>query len=185
MGTIAKMSLVAAMAAAAMVGCSSNAAEVPVAEGPRGDAENMIRGEMASEIGLGPLTAVCEEPPPYAVGTTWACTASTEDGQVITVQGSVNAEGHVEMVTTNLISAPAMLHFEADAAANLNNETGSSLPAESIDCGEAPLVVGADMVVPCLLTIPSSGVVYDLTMRITDIDARHFALQVAEEPRQG
>jgi len=163
-------------------GCSGET-QVQQDQGIKGDVEQLLANELASEVGLGKLQAQCDTPPPLAVGKTWGCTGTTSEGAVVQVQASVNGEGRIELLTTNLISELALPQFERDAASNLNNEVGSNLTANSISCGDAPLLLGADMQVDCVVSVPSTGVEYDMVMRITDLDARYFALQVANQPR--
>lgn len=172
------------MVLAAVVGACSSPPADPVVAGPRADAEQMVVDDLGPALGLGAVVASCEEPPPLAVGARWGCTATSETGQRIDIAGSVNPEGHMELVTTNVISEAALPSFERDAASALNNEVGSSFTADSVDCGQGPLILGSDMAVNCVLIMPSSGVTYDLLMQITDLDARHFALQVADQPRE-
>ena len=170
------------LAALGIVGCSSAAVDQPEA-GIKGDVEKLLAGSLAEEAGLGPLSADCDTPPPLEVGQQWKCTGTTSDGGVVEVQASINDEGHIELLTTNLISEVALPQFERVAASNLNNEVGTSLPADSISCGDAPILLGADMEVDCVVSMPSSGLEYDMVMRVTDLDKFYFALQVANEPR--
>jgi hypothetical protein len=167
--------------------CSPNTSdEPPNAVDAKELAEQMITGELATTIGLGPLTAACNDPGPLVVGTTFACTATpaTEPPRpVIQVQGVVNPDGHLALTTTNLISASALASFEKQAAAQLNDSIGSNFTAESVDCGNAALVLPADSVIGCALIMPASGQVFDVTLAVTDLNGRKFGLQVAEEPR--
>jgi hypothetical protein len=52
-----------------------------------------------------------------------------------------------------------------------------------VDCGTTAVVLAADAVLGCALIMPSSGQVFDVTLAITDLDARSFALEVAGQPR--
>lgn len=155
----------------------------PEVEGPRAVAESMIAEELASEVGLGPLVGVCSELGPLVIGSSFACTATTGPGDVIQIQGVVNPEGHLQLTTTNLVSIAALPSFERGAAAALNSEVGSDFTAEAVDCGDAAVVLPSDFTMGCALVMPSSGQVFDLTLTITDLDARNFSLVVAENPR--
>lgn len=146
-------------------------------------AEDMIVGQMATTIGLGPLAPACSDPEVYQAETAFACTAITGGGEVINVHGSVNADGHLNLATTNLISAAALPSFEREVAALLNNSVGSNFTAESVDCGPTAVVLPADLSMTCTLLMPASGQLFDVSLTITDLDGRRFSLAVSEEPR--
>ena len=73
--------------------------------------------------------------------------------------------------------------FERQAASQLNESAGANFTADSVDCGNTSVVLGADNVLRCALIMPASGQVYDLDLAVTDLDGRHFALKVADAPR--
>ena len=180
--TAAAAMFVAAVVAVLLGACTSEP-EVDALTDPQTLSEQMIAGDLATELGLGPLVGICNDPGRLAVGTTFACTATTEAGDVVQVAGEVNGEGRIELTTTNVVSSWALPSFERDAAAALNNSVGSNFTAESVDCGVASVVLDPDFVLPCALMMPSSGDVFDLTLTITDLDARRFSLLVADAPR--
>jgi hypothetical protein len=164
--------------------CSGTPAPVPdEGEGAPGLADEMISGELATAVGLGPLTSDCHPPAALAIDTMFDCTATTEAGQLIQIRGSVDPGGKLALTTTNLITAEAIPSFEREVAAMLNDSVGSNFTAESIDCGTQPVILPPDLVMGCALTMPASGEVFDVTLAITDLDERHFSLQVAEQPR--
>ncbi|MGF1600386.1 MAG: hypothetical protein ACFCVK_26395 [Acidimicrobiales bacterium] len=163
--------------------CSSSPPAGEPAIDARGEAESMIGGELATTIGLGPLTGECGDPGPLGVGVTFACTATTEPGQTIDVAATVNAEGHLELTTRNLISAAALPSFERQAAAVMNDTVGSNFTVDSVDCGNTAMVLPPDFTLMCALVMPASGEVFDLTLTITDLDARNFSLVVGDQPR--
>jgi hypothetical protein len=165
--------------------CSSPQGE-PVddnAADPKALAEVMVAGDLAELAGLGSLAPTCDDPAPLAVGTTFGCTATTESGAVVQIQGIVNVEGKLQLTTTNVITASALTSFEREAAANLNDTAGTNFTADSVECGNQSVVVPDDFVLPCALTMPASGEVFDLALTITDLDGRLFSLQVADAPR--
>lgn len=167
--------------------CSSSddavLAPVDSTAGPRALAEEMIAGDLSTALGLGPLVGSCNDPGPLAVGTAFTCTATGEPGPVIQIDGMVNAEGRIELTTSNVITAVALPSFEREAAAALNNSIGSNFTANAVDCGSTTIVLPADFVLGCALIMPASAEEFDLSLTITDLDARIFSLQVAEEPR--
>lgn len=166
-----------------LAACSSEPDLPDLEGGPRSLAEEMIVDEFATTVGLGPLTANCDDPGPLAVGTTFSCKATTDPGEVIQIQGLVNTEGHLALTTTNLVSAAALPSFERGVAASLNNSVGSNFTAESVDCGGTSVVLPADFVLGCALVMPASGEVFDVTLTITDLDGRRFSLVVGDEAR--
>lgn len=168
-----------------LAACSSDPAVLQPDEGPETLAEEMIVGELATTIGLGPLLPSCSDPGPLAVGTTFGCSATTEPGEVIQVSGVVNPDGHLALTTTNLISAAAIPSFEREVAAALNNSVGSNFTAESVDCGPTAVVLPADFVLGCALVMPASGEIVDVSLTITDLDQRSFGLLVGDQPRSG
>ncbi len=146
-------------------------------------AETMITGDLATGVGLGPLAPSCNDPGVYAADTAFTCTALTGPGDVINVHGSVNGEGHLNLATTNVISAAAIPSYEREVAALLNNSVGANLTAEAVDCGSTAIVLPGDLVTTCALIMPASGQIFDVTLSITDVEGRKFSLRVADEPR--
>ncbi|MEL7157861.1 MAG: hypothetical protein AAFN30_14880 [Actinomycetota bacterium] len=166
-----------------LAGCSRAPEAEPAGPVTQSLAEEMIAGELATTVGLGPLTPACNDPGVYRFDTAFACTATTGPGAVINVHGSVNPEGHLNLATTNLVSAAAVPSFEREVAALLNNSVGSNFTADAVDCGPAAVVLTVDQTMTCALLMPASGQVFDVSLTITDLDGRIFALQVADEPR--
>lgn len=167
--------------------CSAGtAAPTETTNGAQTRAETMIAGEMATAIGLGPLTPACNDPGPLDIGVSFTCTAARTTqppGDPIQIVGTINSDGHLGLVTSNLISAAALPSFERQAASQLNESAGANFTADSVDCGNASVVLGADKVLRCALIMPASGQVYDLDLAVTDLDGRHFALKVGDAPR--
>jgi hypothetical protein len=177
------LSAAAMLVVAAVLASCSSKPEVTSSSDPKTQAEQMVAADLSVGLGLGPLIGICNDPGPVAVGTSFACTATTETGDVVQIAGEVNDEGRIQLTTTNVVSAAALPSFEREAAASLNNSVGSNFTAEAVDCGSMSVVLGADFVLPCALMMPSSGDVFDLTLTITDLDARRFSLVVGDSPR--
>lgn len=171
----------------AATACSAGSPAPPATtNGAQTKAETMIAGEMATAIGLGPLTPACSVPGALDIGVSFSCTAARTTqppGDPIQITGTINPDGHLGLVTSNLISAAALPSFERQAASQLNESAGANFTAESVDCGNNAVVLGADKVLRCALIMPASGQVYDLDLAVTDLDGRHFALKVADAPR--
>lgn len=165
-------------------GCSGGGDTDPeAAPAERSLAERMITDDLATDVGLGPLAPSCNDPGVYAADTAFTCTALTGPGDVINVHGSVNGDGHLNLATTNVIRAAALASFELEVAALLNNTVGSNLTADAVDCGSTAIVLAADLEMTCALVMPASGQIFDVTLTITDLEGRKFALRVADEPR--
>jgi hypothetical protein len=53
-----------------------------------------------------------------------------------------------------------------------------------IDCGDEPIVLGADKALVCTLADPANpSVAYDATITITDLGTGDFTVEVADTPR--
>ena len=177
------LAIIVASAGAFLLAACSAGSELDVDDNADVLAEEMISGELATTIGLGPLSSRCDDPGRLAADTTFSCTATTDFGDVIQIHGAVNDEGRLALTTTNLVSAAALPSFEREVAALLNTEVGSNFTAESVDCGTTALVLSADFVMGCTLVMPASGELFDVTVTITDLDGRQFSLVVGDEPR--
>ncbi|MEM9612950.1 MAG: hypothetical protein AAGA59_08450 [Actinomycetota bacterium] len=181
MRLVAPLLIALALVAAGCSGGGETAEEAAPAQ--QSLAEEMITGELATGVGLGPLAPSCNDPGVYAADTAFTCTAITGPGDVINVHGSVNGDGHLNLATTNVITAAALPSFETEVAALLNNTVGSNLTAEAVDCGSTAIVLPGDLAMTCALIMPASGQIFDVTLTITDLEDRRFALRVADEPR--
>ena len=163
--------------------CGGDEVAVPTGDDPKSVSERMIITDLTPNLGLGLLTPACQEPGPLTIGMHYECTATAATGKVVEIVGTVNDAGHLELATSNLITPRALLSYERDAAAALNNSVGSNFTAESVDCGDGPIVFEAATTMNCALVMPASGQVFDLTFDVTDIDRRHFGLAVSDQPR--
>lgn len=163
-------------------GCSSGPEEPPVLT-IRQTTEKMIKNDVAGVAGLGDLVPVCPEVAGAVVGTAYECTATTEDQRLISLAAVIDDQGRVQLNTTNLITAAALPSFERAAVDALNTTVGSRLETDAIDCGDTPVVFGQDKVMVCALLDPHTEKVFDVSLTITDIEARQFSLVVADEPR--
>lgn len=170
------------------VGCSSD----PEPEAPetiRTITEELIENQVTAPAGLGQLTAACPEvdPTTAGVGTTFQCTATTEDQRVIGLTATIDNDGKVGLTTTNLITGPALPSFERAAVDALNETVQSELDYSAIDCGDSAVIFAVDQSTPknmvCALFDPLTNATYDVTLTIADIEARQFSLVVADQPR--
>lgn len=148
---------VLAVAAAALlfVACSDSAATGGVA---------LIETELADQIGLGELDAECAEPASKEEGERFDCTATTVDGRVIELLGTMTAKDKIDIVTTNLLTVSDLDGLRADAATTLNEVNGFGIAADDIDCGDETLVI-EDAEFTCELTDAAQGSVWELIVR--------------------
>lgn len=149
----------------------------------RQTSENLIRADVSTKAGLGDLTPVCPDVSDVAVGTAFDCTATTGDQRIISISAVINEEGRVALATNNMITAAALPSFERAAVDALNATVGSQLVQDAIDCGDVPVVFGQDKVMVCALLDPHTEKIFDVSLTITDIEARQFSLVVADQPR--
>lgn len=176
------LSIAVAAAVLLLAACSSEPDEPPALT-VRQTTEDMIRTEVAPVAGVGELSPVCPDVVEIAIGTAWECTAGTGDQRTIVLTGTIDDSGHIRLVTTNVITAAALPSFERAAVEALNATVGSQLTEDAIDCGEATVIFGQDRVMVCALLDPHTEKVFDVSLTITDIEARQFSLVVADQPR--
>lgn len=175
-------SIALAVLSLALAGCRSAPEEDGVVT-IRQTTESLIRADVASNAGLGDLTPVCPDVADAGVGTVYECTATTGDQRIVSLTATINEEGRIAVATNNMITAAALPSFERAAVDALNATVGSQLSHDAIDCGESPVVFGQDSVMVCALLDPHTEKVFDVSLSITDIEARQFSLVVADQPR--
>ena len=151
---------------------------------PEGVAKGLIEGELASQLGLGEITATCEAPQNKDAGTTFKCTSPTDLGEISWL-GTMTDNDTVSVDSINVLRADILPDLEAAIVAKLEeNAQGATLGVENFDCGEKTVVLAADNSMICTLTDPvASSDVYDATVTITDMENLGFEVVVATEPR--
>ncbi len=150
----------------------------------RQTAESMIQTDVASAAGLGELVAICPDVTGAVVGTTFDCTATTEQQRIVSLTATIVETGHISLVTTNLITAAALPSFELAAVEALNVAVpGTRLDNDAIDCGDVPVLIGQDNIVLCALLDPHTQKLFDVSLTVANIEARQFSLVVADQPR--
>ena len=145
---------------------------------PNGVAEELIEGQLAEEYGLGEIDAVCEVPPNSDEGTTFTCTADAEIG--LTRWGAeMISEDTVQIRPLNLLNDEEIGILEEAAIVQL----GVTIDAENMDCGVGPILLADDLSIPCALTDPTTGDVFDATVQITDLETGGLEVQLSDTPR--
>jgi hypothetical protein len=159
--------------------CSSTGG--PGATATADAATSDIEGVLAAEIGLGPLVAFCERPPPDDQRVPFECTAETEDGQVIRFTGQLSDDGEVTVESINLLSNAGRERLAEEAAQALADQTGTELTAGSLTCPDGPAqVIEAGLTVECELTNPRTGAVDLAVITLTDPTTMAFDVELGE-----
>lgn len=131
--------------------------------------EALIEGDLASEIGLGPLQAECSGDD-LAAGDTFSCKATGNDPQAIDFIATINGEQNgVNIISTNLLLASQVEQVEAFAASLIEQRTSTVIGAENFDCADSSVVVAAGEVLDCRVTDPADGRVYEAPVTIDDL----------------
>jgi hypothetical protein len=170
--------IIASMASAALLlsACS-------VGDTPDGVAEDLIEGQLATDFGLGEITATCAEPANNDPGATFTCTSPTDFGEVEWL-ATMADEKTVEVESVNLVTKEILPQIEQAAVTSLENQLGVPLGVENFDCGVNPVVLTAELTMVCALTDPAdASLVYDATLAFTDLETGSFDVEVAEQPR--
>jgi hypothetical protein len=173
-----RLGAIAVLGLTVLAACSDSAAT---------GGEGLIEGDLAEEIGLGDLDAECAEPAEKVEGETFECTATTDDGQTLTFQGTMTAEDEIHVVTTNLLLPDEVDTIRDEGARVLSDETGVDIAVDDIDCGDEAVLIDDVGDFTCAITDTSTGDVYDLTVSTGGIEPgvgiRELFFQVADEPR--
>ncbi len=150
---------------------------------PEKAAETIIESEIPAQLGLTSLDATCDEVDQPEVGSTFACTATTDDGRVVRLTTVIDREDHIDVTTVNALNADDLARLEASGAEVLGAQVGVDLAADSIDCGDDAVILPDDGVMVCAFFPPGTDEVRDATYEITDLDTGTFNLAISETPR--
>jgi len=142
-------------------------------------AVELIEGDaMAQRLLLDPLTAAsCDEPVNDDVGTVFMCTGQSTEGMVA-FDVTIEADDRIFAAPTNVVAATFVSEYAASAVKALNLENGFTLPEDAMDCGNESVVLDADQQMPCVLTDPADGVVYDAVLTVRDVDLGTFDVEI-------
>ena len=165
----------AATLALALSACS-------IGDTPEGVAKDLIEGDLATQLGLGEITATCEKPPNRDVNTTFTCTSPSQFGD-ISWKATMSDAKTVNVESSNLVTKDVLPKIETAAATSLSSSLGTSITDADIDCGANPVVLADDLSMVCALTDPGNGAVYDTTLTFTDLATGSFDITIAEAPR--
>lgn len=163
--------------ALALAACGGDATET---------AEAVIETEIAEQMGLGELTATCEEPPNRDIGTTYDCTATTADGQTVTLLSRFTEEDRIFVLPSNVIVASEVPLLKEQAAALLGPEVGVEIDPASIECPDGDSIVLSEAgTIDCTILTPD-GVLFPLTVTLENFDFdtgfQNLFVEIGQEP---
>lgn len=157
--------------------CSGSAAQ---------SGEEVIQGELAEQIGLGDLEADCDEPDDLTEGETFACTATTADGDSITFLGTMTSDDEFDVVTTNLLVPSDIVAIREGVATALSDEIGATVAADDITCPDGSIVLDDADGFECEVVDTATGDVYPLTISTGGLEPgvgpRDLQFEVGAEP---
>ncbi len=150
----------AALAAAtllALTACSTQTA------GEAG--EELIEGELGTEIAMGPLESSCTTPDDPKTGATFTCSATTESGDTLEFVGIMEADDKILVGASNVIFVEDLDFLEGDAVTTGAENFEVDPSTLTVDCPDENTLVVDDQVT-CELTDSSDGATYDLTVTL-------------------
>ncbi len=131
--------------------------------------EELIEGDLADQIGLGPLQAECDGTD-LSAGDTFSCQATVGGLEPIEFAATINGEENgLNIVSTNLLLASQVEEVEAFAASLIEQRTSTSIGAENFECSNSSVVVAAGEVLECRVTDPADGMVYEAPVTVDNL----------------
>ncbi len=131
--------------------------------------EELIEGDLADQIGLGPLDATCSGQNLQA-GDTFSCMARPGQLTPIEFTGTVDDdEASVVITSDNLLLATQVQEVEAFAAGLLQQQTTLAAQPEDFDCGDTSVIIASGEVLNCMVTDPSDGTIYEAPVTIENL----------------
>ena len=117
-----------------------------------------------------PLTADCPDVADPEVGVTFVCTATTDDGLVINFGGIVDREDHIDVNSTNLITADQLPEWVGVVEDSITETVGFDV---TVDCGDRFVVLDDESGMTCTAIDPE-GITADVRLTNVDLDAGAF-----------
>lgn len=136
--------------------CSGDAAE---------SAEAVIEGELEEQIGLGELSAACNQPDGLAEGETFECTAITADGASIEIVGTMTSEDEFNVQTTNLLTSDDVDQLVVLIADAVSNEVGAEVAPGDLTCPSGSVILDGNGDFTCEIVDTATGDVYAITIQ--------------------
>ncbi|MEM9650481.1 MAG: hypothetical protein AAGA65_00205 [Actinomycetota bacterium] len=142
--------------------------------------EELIEGDLADQIGLGPLTANCVGTDLEA-GDTFDCTGTAGGLQPIRFVGTVDAdEDGVNLSSTNLLLAEQVEQVEAFSASLIAEQTSVAILPEHFECADGSVIIENGGILECLLTDPTDGTVYAAPVTVEDLETMSVLVNVGD-----
>lgn len=142
--------------------------------------EELIEGDLAEQIGLGPLDATCTGED-LGSGDTFECTATPGQLTPILFTGTINPdEEGVFITSSNLLLAEQVEEVERFAAGLIENQTGQAIGAENFECADATVIISAGEILDCTVTDPTDGTVYAAPVTVDDLDDLSITVNVGD-----
>ena len=131
--------------------------------------EELIEGDLAEQIGLGPLDAACSGQN-LGAGDTFSCSARPGQLTPIEFTGTVDEdESSVAITSDNLLLAAQIEEVEAFAAGLLQEQTSRAVQPEDFECGDTSVIITSGEVLSCTVTDPSDGTIYEAPVTIDNL----------------
>ncbi|MEM8924476.1 MAG: hypothetical protein AAGD35_13325 [Actinomycetota bacterium] len=149
-----------------MTGCSFSGS-FNVGGTPSSTAEEVIEGDLATEIGLTDVEAECGTPANEDVGATFECVSTSNLGEIL-YRATIQEDEFVNVLAINVLSAEQLGRVEELSTPVIADEAGRPFAASDLACGPAPVLIPESLVVVCRLTDPADGATYDAEVLFRD-----------------
>ena len=147
-------------------------------------AVELIEGELARQIALGPLAASCSQGGSLAAGDAFDCTATDDDERELRFAASVDPDGQgVRVRSINLILAGQLDAIEQAASQRITANTGIAVGAGDLDCGGVTVIATDGDVLDCTVRDPADGVRYQASVHLHDVDALIVDVTIGDRVR--
>ena len=158
----AALAVLAVAGTAVLAACGGDAAK---------SGETLIETELADQLGLGDLSASCDQPADSEIGTEFRCSATTDDDRIVEFLGVFTGDDEIYVSPTNLLTQNEIVTVREQSAAVLSPEVGVDIDPAWIECpSDDPLFLGGDVdegIVECIFD-PQNGDRYPLTITLSD-----------------
>ena len=132
--------------------------------------QDLIEDELADQIGLGPLNAVCSGQNLQA-GDSFECSATAGQLTPIQFSATINEDGQtVVLDSTNLLLAAQVEQVEDFAAGLLSDQTTRTVNPDDFECGDSSVVISSGEVLDCVVTDPADGTRFEAPVAIENLD---------------
>ena len=153
------------------LGLVVSACSVSVGSTPANAAEDAIEDGLSELLGLELSDATCTEPRADEPGETFSCSATSDSGESVNIDGVVEENDGIYVAATNVVLTDDLSDLEEEAIVTLAPDSG--LPPERIDvdCPAGPTVFDGDVLV-CEISDNSTGERFELNVELTDFVLR-------------